>query len=381
MRSALLALIISVMLGQSPAAQQDEREPEEKQADRTRIVVFTPTTRGNAYWPEVYAILEAAAEDLDIELMGYEFDVGDRFAKHTEGLQILRETRDIDGAIFSVAFGEAKPLVEEAQARGFPVMIQGPLFSEERDELGGGPRQRYDQWIGSFAQSEEEKGYRLAKVLLETAHAAAADGTAGSPGIAVAGIGGDPTWEGSAQREQGVRRAVREDPEAELLQIVPTRWSQRQAQRVASGLLGRYEDLSVIWAASDQLAVGAATAARRAGVELGTEMWIGGLDLSPLGLQEVENGRLTATVASPLFSYAEVLIYLYDYIHGYDFADSMGTEFSFSVHSATESNAGEYLELYSSYEAIDFAELSKVGNPAREEYDFSLRSYRAARRD
>lgn len=381
MRSALLALIISLMLCQSPAAQQDEREPEDKPADRTRIVVFTPTTRGNAYWPEVYAILEAAAEDLDIELMGYEFDVGDRFAKHTEGLQTLRETRDIDGAIFSVAFGEAKPLVEEAQARGFPVMIQGPLFSEERDELGGGPRQRYDQWIGSFAQSEEEKGYRLAKVLLETAHSAAVDGTAGSPGIVVAGIGGDPTWEGSAQREEGLRRAVRENPEAELLQIVPTRWSQSQGHRVASGLLGRYEDLSIIWAASDQLAVGAATAARSAGIELGTEIWIGGLDLSPLGLQEVGTGRLTATVASPLFSYAEVLIYLYDYIHGYDFADSVGTEFSFSVHSATESNAGEYLELYSSYEAIDFAELSKVGNPEREEYDFSLRSYRAARRD
>ncbi len=377
MRSALLLLVlINCLVPSLPLPAQ-----EEESADPTRIVVFTPTTRGNAYWPEVYRILEAAAEDLDIKLLGHEFDVGDRFAKHTEGLRILRDTPDIDGAIFSVAFGQARPLVEEAQTQGFPVMIQGPLFPSEWDELGGGPRRHFDQWIGYFFQDEEEKGYRLARELLARAVGAGAEGATDDENLRVAGIGGDPSWEGSARRERGLRRAVAEVPKAELLQIVPTQWSQREGRRVASGLLSRYQDVSVIWAASDQLAIGAATAARTAGIKIGSDVWIGGLDLSTFGLEEVKAGRLSATVASPLFSYAEVLIYLYDYIHGHDFADEVGTEISFTVHTATEHNAEAYLELYSSYDAIDLGELSKVRNPGRREYDFSLESYRTVRHD
>lgn len=165
MRSAPLVLVLCLIPAFIIPA------PQEELVDPTRIVVFTPTTRGNAYRPEVYEILEAAAEDLDIEILGYQFDVGDRFAKHTEGLRILRETPGIDGAIFSVAFGQAQPLLEEAETQGFPVMIQGPLLPSEWDKLRRGPRRSYEQWIGYFYQNEEEKGYRLARELLERARA------------------------------------------------------------------------------------------------------------------------------------------------------------------------------------------------------------------
>lgn len=64
-----------------------------------RIVVFTPTCENNTYWPEVFKILRAVAEDLHIKLDIYEFDVGDRLSKHTEGLRLNRSCRQFKGVL------------------------------------------------------------------------------------------------------------------------------------------------------------------------------------------------------------------------------------------------------------------------------------------
>ncbi|MFW5685654.1 MAG: hypothetical protein ACOC0O_03275 [Spirochaetota bacterium] len=59
----------------------------------------------------------------------------DRYAKQDTGARLLLDLERIDGAIFSVAFGETRTLLEVAEARGFPVMIQGPLFAGELERL------------------------------------------------------------------------------------------------------------------------------------------------------------------------------------------------------------------------------------------------------
>lgn len=181
----------------------------------TRINVFTPTTAGNTYWPQVYAILRAAAADLGIEILSHEFDVRDRYAKAVEGVDILRSTPDVDGAIFSVAFGQTEPLLRTAEELGIPVMIQGPLFESELSELGGGPRRRFHNWIGVFAEDEGAKGFRLGQLLIEEARRR---GSGSDESVRVVGIGGDDTWFGSRLRADGLVRAVSEDRRAELLQ-------------------------------------------------------------------------------------------------------------------------------------------------------------------
>ncbi len=342
----------------------------------TRVLVFTPTTEDNSYWPQVYEILEAAATDLNVELLGHDFPVEDRYAKHTDGLRILNATPDIDGAIFSVAFGQTRPLIEACARRDIPVLIQGPLFESELPGLGDEPRRRYDNWIGTFSQDEFAKGLRLGRLLIERALATGTAGTAEK--IGVVGIGGDETWYGSQNRAEGLREAVRREPRATLLQIVPTQWTEAEGRRVAAGLLDRYAGVTVIWAASDQLAIGTALAARERGLAVGEDLFIGGLDLSTRGLRYVERGELTATVAAPLLGYAEVLIYLYDYIHGQDFAPETGTEISLEAQAATRETAQTYLRLYAAVQAIDFSTLSRVHNERRSEYDFSLNAYQAA---
>ena len=335
-----------------------------------RIVFFMPTTENNTYWPQVIRVLKAAADDLGVTLEDHAFDVRDRFVRHVEGADILKAEPKPDGAILSVAHGDARPLLETAESLNIPVFLQGPLFPSELPKLGNAPRRIFKQWIGYFYQDEMEKGYRLGKALIAAAHRAAEPADAAP--FNVVGIGGDFTWFGSKLRKNGLVRAVEEDPAAQLLQVVPTHWTQAEGRTMAAGLLGRYPQANIFWAASDQLGIGAAEALTAAGRILGQNGFVGGLDLSMNGLRHVKNGQLVATVASSIFCYAQVIVCLYDYLNGIDFADDIGTQISTPIHTVTSENVDLHLKLYRTLDAIDFSTWSKTINTDLDHYDFSL---------
>ncbi len=325
------------------ASAQDSVQPGEP----LHIVVFTPTSAGNTYWPEVHRVMSDAQAALNVVLTIHEFDVGDRFNKAEQGIRILRTEPVPDGAIFSVAYGQAEPLMEVAEELDIPFFLHGPLFPEELESLGGGPRRTYAHWIGYFHEDEEEKGYLLARELISAAAAAAAaaatDRRGPEPTIRIVGVSGDSTWYGTTLREEGLRRAVREAPHARLLQVVPTRWTQGEGRTMTTRLLSRYSDVTVVWSASDQLALGAAEALRRADLRPGEDAFTGGLDLSLVGLEAVRRGSLTATVAAPTSMWARILTYLHDYLRGNDFADEVGTEILIAPEVATASTVDTIL--------------------------------------
>jgi hypothetical protein len=326
--------------------------------------------------------MEAAAEDLGMQISFHEFDVGDRFTKKVRGVQILNREPTPDAAIFSVAFGQAKPLVEAADELDIPFFIQGPLFPNELEALGGMPRKKIRNWIGYFHQEEVEKGYLIGRSLIKEAihhERFAADGT-----VHVVGVGGDPSWFGSSLREEGLRKAVAEYPKAQLMQTVPTRWTPSEGREMTLRLLQRYPEVSVVWAASDQLALGVVEALQAIGHTPGETAFTGGLDLSMVGLEAIQNGVLTATAASTMLIYAEIVVYLYDYLQGIDFADERGTKIKTKVYLADHSTADSFIKLQHKYLHLDFTDFSKYHNKNLTHYDFTLQriqEYAAAQKE
>lgn len=347
-----------------------------KKSSINRIVVFTPTSKNNTYWPQVNSIMRLTAQNLNVKIELHEFDVSDRFAKSVEGMKILRQNPKPSGAIFCVAFGQTRPLLSVTEELGIPVFIQGPVFKSELKEIGNVPRKRYKSWIGYFFDNEEEKGYQLGRLLIRKAEK---EGKFSKDGrIHVIGIGGDYSWFGSKLREDGLRKAVREEPKAVLKQIVPTLWSAEEGETKCAQLLKRYPETTVVWGASDQLALGASSALKDAGKTPGKDVFIGGLDLSIKGLNGIREGRLNATVSGTLFTYSEMLIYLVDYIHNMDFLNETGSVFESKVYTATMENAYYYQNLYRNYNKIEYKLLSKTYNKKLKQYDFSLSNFRAA---
>ncbi len=343
---------------------------------RPRIAFFTPNSEGNTYWPQVFRIMDLVARSLGFDFVPYSFGVQNRFARLRDSLQTLNQSPRPDAVIASVVIGQSKGILDAAQSMGIPVFILGPLFPAELPVIGGGPRAHYKQWSALFNWAEEQKGHALGQVLLQAAqqqNAIADDGR-----IHVVGLGGDPSWFGSGLRQAGLKRAVDEHPRAVLKQVVPTNWTPGEGQQLTARLLERFPQAGVFWAASDQLGAGAVQALVAAGKTPGKTAFTGGLDLSQIGLEMVMRGQFVATTASPLMSYAQVAILMYDYLQGLDFEDELGHEIEFPTSVATRDNAAQHLALGQCLPRIDFKAFSKAHNPRLSRYDFSFEALRKA---
>ena len=330
---------------------------------RLRIAVFTPTSAGNTYWPEVHAVLRSAASDLGLDLEIHEFDVADRFAKVSEGVRRLTTGPLPDAAVLSVEFGEAVRLMNAAEESGIPFFLNGPLFPEELMALGEEPGREYQCWVGYFLEDEELKGYMLAQRLIAAAKAARKPGDTGT--IYVAGINGSRAWYGSILREGGLRRAIDEDPDAELLQMVYTRWTHEEGRTMAQQVLRRYPAVSVLWAASDQLALGAAEAISSTPTADDMPVFTGGLDLSEVGLKAVLRGELLATVASTPLLWAQVIIELHDHLHGLDDTAPKDSVLIPAPLLADQSTAEAVRDRMHKLQKLDFREFSRFHHGAR----------------
>ena len=344
--------------------------------DRPRIVLLSPNSEGNTYWPQVFRIIERVAETLGFEFVPHSLGVQDRFARQQDTLRILSDEPRPQAVIVSPVIGHSVALLEAAEALRIPVFILGPLFPSELPALGQAPRNKYKSWAALFNWAEEEKGYALGKALLDEANqqqAFAADGR-----IQVVGVGGDPSWFGSGLRQAGLMRAVMAHPKAVFKQIVPTLWAQEEGRQLTAKLLKRYPQASVVWAASDQLGAGAAQALAEQGRTLGKNAFTGGLDLSGLGLTLVKDGQFVATAGSTLLSYAQVAVLVYDYLQGFDFAERLGSTLAFPTLLATRGNVESHLRLSGCVQSIDFRNFSRVYRPSLGRFDFTLAAYREA---
>lgn len=223
-----------------------------------RVLLFSPNSEGNTYWPQVFEILSNVAQALQFDFVPFSFGVGDRFVRQAEALRLIGQAPRPQAVIADVVIGDAARELEAAEQAGVPLFLLGPLFPAELPALGGAPRLKYRRWAALLQSDEEEKGYRLGGLLLDAARQAQAFARDGR--VHAVGLGGARSWSGSQLREAGFARAVTERPFALLHQVVPTRWSPAEGRHITTRLLQRYPESSVVWAASDQLGAGAAQA-------------------------------------------------------------------------------------------------------------------------
>lgn len=128
---------------------------------------------------------------------------------------------------------------------------------------------------------------------METAQAII-DVIGGSGGIV--GLGGIPANVPAVERRAGLDMALEANPGVELLDWQIANWSQTEAfDKVAAWLTRFGSDIKGIWAANDNMAIGALEALRAEG--LAGEIPVTGIDGTRLAVEGVLAGELAATVA------------------------------------------------------------------------------------
>lgn len=342
-------------------------------ADRTiHVAFFNPQNADDPFWLPVEKFMRAAANDLDMELTTY-------VAGHSRERMIEQVREAVSGPtkpdfiVFKNFKSNAPEILKIAEAHGVKSFVFNAGLTADERAVHGAPREQYAQWIGSMFPDDRLAGYTLATSLIERARALGL--SRGDGKISMMGLTGTLSDSPAIERTLGLERALEESPDVVFHQLVPAHWNHDQAVTKTMGLLGRYADASVLWAANDPMALGAIDGALLAGRTPGRDFIVGGVDWNSPALEAVKNGTMHITIGGHFMEGGWVMVLLHDYAHGRDFANDGGTSRFSEMASLTQNNIDKYIEKFANedWDRVDFSRFSKVKNPALKSYDFSLK--------
>ncbi|MBT9455330.1 MAG: ABC transporter substrate-binding protein [Burkholderiaceae bacterium] len=335
------------------------------------VVFINPGRSDEAYWVAAGQAMQAAADSLQISFE-------QRFAER-DPLRVQQIAREIvarpapQRPDYVVATNDKRTLVQVAQLLDTAGIKSFAAFSglqdDERSQIGP-PRGQIPRLLGSLEPNAEEAGYLTARALIAQGLQDKLQGTDGR--LHLLAIGGDKSTPVSVRRNEGMQRAVAEQSgRVRLEQIVFADWRRDKAAEQTEWLLARHPQARLLWAGSDQMALGAMEAAQQFGRVPGKDMLFSAINTSPEAMQARIGGRLSSLAGGHFMAGAWALVMLYDHHHGRDFADE-GLELDRPMFTVFDrASAERYLQRFGDgIRSIDFRPFSKVLNPRLKRYDF-----------
>jgi ribose transport system substrate-binding protein len=223
---------------------------------------------------------DAFAEGVNLKQQRLTYD-GDSTKQQEQISQLL--AGDTDCLVMNIlpnGDSDTPPIVEQAQDAGAFLVTQWnkPADLNVTD---------YDQWLSHITYDGVTSGQQIGDALAEA--------IGGSGGIiALQGI----LDTGAAKdRFAGLEESLKANPDVKLLDQQTANFSRAEALEVTKTLLTKHGDeVKGIWAANDDMALGALEALKAAGKE--GEVAVVGIDAVPDALTAIADGSMTATVSS-----------------------------------------------------------------------------------
>ena len=363
----ILTLILTLAL--APIANAVESRP--------RIAFLNPAAENEAFWGQLTEVMRMAADDLGVSLTVHHAG-HDRFNSLKIAKRLLAQHNKPDYLIFQMQAQVGPEILAAAErANVYSLVFNTDIPAEDAGSVGK-PRERFRYWLGHLFPDDEQAGFLLAKTLMDKT-----DQESVHPVEAI-GLSGTHDNRATQDRNRGLKACLSDYENKEgrirLNQIVYAEWERERAKRVISRLVRRYPQTSVIWAASDQMALGAIDALQLTRLKPNRDVFVGGIDWTHEGLAAVRSGELTASVGGHFMEGAWAVILLHDHFHGRDFADVVGTRIRTPMHVTTRDNVDAFLHSVQpeSLEKTDFRAHSLHHNPSLHTYTFDLRSPGAA---
>ena len=348
---------------------------------RAQSVAFiNPGKSDEAYWVTVTQGMQAAADSL-----GMTFEVQYAQREHLKTLDIAREMvarpagKRPEYIVITNDYAVAGELLKIINAAGVKTFLAySSIPADQRGDIGA-PRTQYKGWLGSLEPRAEDAGYLTARALIERGKKEKAFGPDGK--LHLLAIAGDRSTPSSINRNQGMHRAVAENPMVILEQEVYAAWTREKAAEQTEALYQRYPHARLMWAGNDLMAFGAMNSWEKRGGKPGVDAWFSGVNTSTEALEAIKSGRLTSLAGGHFITGAWALVMIYDYHHGRDFADE-GLELERPMFAQfTPQLADRYMERFSKgFQSVDFRRYSKVKNPQLKRYNFGFAQLLEAKR-
>ena len=356
----------------APLPQSPPRGNGPDAADKPMHVVVLNPGGNHWFWQMVVDFMQAAADDLGIELEVVS-SAFDHLLSIRQAEEVAARPIHPDYLLTGNEKGNGGEIIRIADRAGIPVFLFSNGFVDEADrQRYGQPRQRFPHWIGQLIPDNYGAGYTMGTTLLASADSRNLRSRDNS--INILAIGGTRLTHASEERLRGLRDAMAAaSTPTRLLQVVHGNWGYEDGRQLGHGLLNRHQDVQVLWAANDSMALGAMDAATALGRIPGQDLLFAGCGWYGPALERIQHGELTTSVGGHFMDGAWALVMLYDYHHGIDFASDPWRSTMFAIDRDTLTR---YHALFGNreWDMIDFTRYSKAMNPGLTSYDFSLDS-------
>ena len=337
-------------------AQDAKIAPDSQSQDKLKIAILLPND--TPFWMRVLSMTEQAAEDLDVELIVYSFNLSPEKMR-----QMTREAldSDIDGLIFQ-AWGDAeKEVLALAEERKVPSI----LINNRMPDSTLKPRKQFKYWLGSITADDYSIGERLISGLSRFTHI---HRTVDSHNVlAIAGEPGDPS---STRRLAGLQAYADRHPEIQQIRVEYAYWSEAEAGEIFEKAWMDNPDITEVWCVSDLIAKGVADKIAEMGIA--DPPAVGGVDWDTPTADYLESGQIVVSIGGHFMDGAWAVVMLHDYLNGVDF-DSQRIEFDSLMITATPDDLTRYLPFFQLQpDGIHFDGRSLIRNPRLISHDFTL---------
>ncbi|WP_420013115.1 sugar ABC transporter substrate-binding protein [Tateyamaria sp.] len=259
------------MFGPSPAMAATYSDP---------TVAWSYRNRTNPYWNEIVSGGEAFIESLgkDKSALTHLINEGSSEKSLADVKALLAKTNgELALAIDTNDAPNARPVVESCVEAGAYVST----LWNKTDDLH--PWDFGDNYVSHMSWSDEGPAEQTARILLE-----AIGGKGG-----VVHLGGIASNNPAIERLNGLKNALKDYPDVELLDAQPADWDTQKANEVMSGFITRYGDeISGVHCANDTIAYGVLEALRAEGMDIPIVSYDG----NPQAVGLVAEGKILATV-------------------------------------------------------------------------------------
>jgi len=328
-----------------------------------KVVFISPGHADQGFWKAVTDTMRTAADQLGFELEVHHANRQWVTMVHNAENVIARHDK-ADFLILVNEYQQGARLLALADKAGIPTLLLLNSLTAEQREIYGAPRARLKNWLGSLTPDNEIAGYDMAKSLVHKEQT-----------VALLTLAGDNSTPASLARLQGLDRALNEFPLLKEQRRFSVNWSENEAYKRTRLWMQSGNKLEAVWAANDAIALGSIKAIREAGLKPGLDVKISGLNWSLEAIKHVINGEMNLSHGGHFLAGAWIMVMLYDYVHGHDFA-AISSEINFPMTAITQANAPTYLAHFSGqkWSQINFKNftLNHSPTPSAPNYQFTL---------
>jgi ABC-type sugar transport system substrate-binding protein len=275
-KKAAVVLVAALLLIGAIAIRSSKQTPD---GEGRTTIAFVPKALNSPFWGQMQAAAEAEAATLDVELVSLAADRETDVERQYQIIENLIE-QSVDAILLAPSGSkELVPAIRKANDAGIPVLLLDTRIDEDAAAAVGALTATY---IGSDNfEGGAVAGRTLARMLDGRGEVAIIEGIAGH--------------ETADERRLGFLHGIEEAPGIEVVASQTASWERARAYTVAENLLQAHPDLDAVFAANDEMALGALEAIAAAGrLE---DVIVIGFDAIPDAIVNVRSGRLAGTVA------------------------------------------------------------------------------------